>query len=105
MLHHNSYVCICNACTRVHLHGDVVAFTQQGLEKLNDNITTQHFQRASNHRDYEALKRIIEKWNRIERLEDNGHSREKCSQTCSNCKAVGHNKRSCTVLQPFHTNC
>ena len=47
------------------LHGDVVAFTQQGLEKLNDNnnITTQHFQRASNHRDYEALKQIIEKWN------------------------------------------
>ena len=86
------------------LHGNVVAFTQQGLEKLND-LTTQHFQRASNHRDYEALKQIMEKWNRIETLEDCGHGREKRTQMCSNCKAVGHNKRSCTVLQPLNTNC
>ena len=48
------------------LHGDVVAFTQQGLEKLND-LTTQHFQRSSDYRDYEALKQILEKWNRIEK--------------------------------------
>ena len=84
------------------LHGDVVAFTQQGLE-LND-ITTQHVQRASNHRDYEALKQILEKLNRIEALEDNGYSRKICCQTCSNCKKVGHNRRSCTVLQPLDTN-
>ena len=85
------------------LHGDVVAFTQQGLEKLND-ITTQHFQRASNYRDYEALKQILEKWNRIEALEDNGYSRKIRCQTCSICKKVGHNRQSCTVLQPLDTN-
>ena len=85
------------------LHGDVVAFTQQGLEKLND-LTTQHFQRTSNHRDYEALQQIMEKWNRIETLQDSGHSRERRILTCSNCKALGHNKRSCSVLRPLNTN-
>ena len=85
------------------LHGNVVAFTQQGLEKLND-LTTQHFQRTSNHRDYEALKQIMEKWNRIETLEDYGHGREKRTQMCSKCKAIGHNMRSSTVLQPLNTN-
>ena len=32
----------------IQLHGRVVRFTQQGLEKLND-LTTKHYQRATNH--------------------------------------------------------
>ena len=30
------------------LHGNIILFTQQGLEKLNDMITI-HFRRSSNH--------------------------------------------------------
>jgi len=43
-------------------------FNQQGLEKLN-NLTTKHFQRASNHQEYNALKQVLEKRNRLELLE------------------------------------
>jgi len=37
----------------IRLHGNLISFTQQGLEKLND-VSTKEFQRASNHRDFEA---------------------------------------------------
>lgn len=78
----------------IKLYGNLLSFTQQGLEKLND-ISTKDFQRASNHRIEESLKQMLEKRNRIEILEDNGHARTKHTQTCSKCKMVGHNKRSC----------
>lgn len=78
----------------LELHGYLVMFSQQGLEKLND-LTTQNFQRASNHRDYEALKQILEKWNHIEALEDSGYDRPKRVQVCSICKVAGYNRRSC----------
>ena len=57
-------------------------FSQQGLEKLND-LTTKHFQHASNHREYDALKQVLEKQNRLELLEDAGSQRIKRVQTCS----------------------
>ena len=52
----------------IRLHGNLISFTQQGLEKLND-VSTKEFQRASNHRDIEALKQMLEKRNRLEHLE------------------------------------
>ena len=57
--HHNcaSISCMALGPMQQLIHGDV---TQQGLEKLN-NLTTQHFQRPSNHHDHE---RIREKWDR-----------------------------------------
>lgn len=79
------------------LYGNIVLFTQQGLEKLND-ITTIHFQRASNHRELEGLKQLLEKRNRIELLESGGYQRTKRAQACSICKQTGHNKRSCPTL-------
>ena len=78
----------------LHLSGNIVMFNQQGLEKLND-LTTKHFQRASNHREYDALKQVLEKRNRLKLLEDDGHQRTKRVQTCSICKLTGHNRRSC----------
>lgn len=78
------------------LHGNISMFSQQGLEKLND-ITTIHFQHASNHREQEALKQLLEKRNRLEDLEE--HQRTKHVQTCSFCKESGHNKRSCRILK------
>lgn len=78
----------------IRLYGNIVVFTQQGLEKLND-ITTVQFQRASNHRESEALKQLLQKRNRIEELEH--YQRVKQVKTCSKCKQTGHNKRSCSL--------
>ena len=78
----------------IKLYGSLISFTQQGLEKLND-FSTKDFQRASNHRNIESLKQMLEKRNRIESLEDGGYARTKQLQTCSKCKMTGHNKRSC----------
>lgn len=72
-------------------------FTQEGLKKLND-ITTKHFQWSSSHRDEDALKQVLEKRNRIENLEDSGHSRMKQILKCSKCNEPGHNKRSCSQV-------
>ena len=47
------------------LHGDIISFSQQGLEKLND-IMTIYFQHSSNHREKDALKQMLQKQNRIE---------------------------------------
>ena len=79
----------------IRLHGNIVIFTQQGLEKLND-VTTVQFQRSSNHRENEALKQLLQKRNRLEELEC--YQRVKQVKTCSNCKQPGHNKRSCSLL-------
>ncbi len=63
------------------LDGNIVTFSQQGLEKLND-ITTIHYQHSTNHRESEALKQLLEKGNRIEELEY-GYQRSKQVQKCS----------------------
>ena len=78
----------------IYLNGSIVKFIQQGLEKLND-ITTKHFQHATNHQEIQSLRQILEKRLRIETLEERGYQRTKRVQTCSICKQVGHNKRSC----------
>ncbi len=80
---------------------NIVIFSQQGLEKLND-LTTKHFQRASNHQEG-ALKQVLEKRNRIEFLEDSGYQRTKKTQVCSNCQQSGHNRRTCTNSIMPHT--
>ena len=76
------------------LHGSIILFTQQGLEKLNDMMTI-HFQRSSNHRETEAFKQMLQKRNRIEELEIEGHQRIVRTQKCSICNNYGHNKRTC----------
>ena len=51
----------------VQQHKDVNSFNMQGLEKLNDLTTKQYFQ-ATNKREKEFLKQILNKRNRIEYL-------------------------------------
>ena len=80
----------------LQIHGAIVPFTQQGLEKLNDVFTQQYFQ-STNHREYDALKQLLLKQNRLEALTDMGYERTKKVQTCSICKQPGHNKRKCIV--------
>jgi len=57
---------------------NLVIFTQQGLEKLNDQ-TTIDFTKSANHnyRNLDALKQILSKRNRIELLQDDGYQRAK----------------------------
>ena len=86
-MHTSEFIC---------LHGNIIQFTQKGLEKLND-LTTKYFQRSTNHRELSSLRQILEKRSRIELLEDNGFERKINRQVCSICKLPGHNKKTCKV--------
>ena len=78
----------------IRKYGTIGQFTQQGLEKLND-LTTQHFLRSSNHRNLEALKQVLQKRNRLEKLTDSGFKRKVGLHHCSVCGQTSHNKRTC----------
>lgn len=80
----------------MQVHGSILPFTQQGLEKLNHN-TTKNFFRTTYHRGEAALQQLIEKQNRLEHLSDLGAKRQKRFEvTCSNCNQTGHNKLTCS---------
>ena len=51
------------------MYGTLAPFSQQGLEKLSDDLTKDYF-RSTNHRDYDALKQMLLKLNRLEDLTD-----------------------------------
>ena len=77
----------------MRLHGNVVNFCQQGLEKLNDLITKWYF-RSTNY-DSTALAQIMHKQHRIRMLAGKCRRAPKFKLTCSKCKHTGHNKRTC----------
>ena len=80
----------------MRIHGSIIPFTQQGLEKKNDIITKTYF-RSSNHQGEAALRQIIEKQNRIEHMETLGVKKVKVHDVrCSNCNGVGHNRLTCS---------
>lgn len=58
-------------------YGNLITFTQQGLEKLNNQITID-FARNTNHnyRKLDALKQLMQKKNRVESLKDSKVHRE-----------------------------
>ena len=60
----------------IELYGSLLAFSQQGLEKLND-FTTIHYMRASNHhhKDDGALRQLLLKRNRLDVMEDQSVAR------------------------------
>lgn len=76
------------------LYGSISQFSQQGLEKLNDDITKDYF-RSTNHRDSEALKQLLLKLNRLEELNNDNCCREKKEHHCRSCNKTGHNSRTC----------
>ena len=47
------------------LYGSLAPFSQQGLEKLNDNLTKDYF-RSTNHKDCDVLRQLLLKLNRLE---------------------------------------
>jgi len=77
----------------------ICMFNQQGLEKLN-NLTTKHFPRASNHREYNALKQVLEKRNRLELLEMMVIEGQKGSI----CKLTGHNRLLVPLCETYVAN-
>ena len=72
------------------LHGSLLPFTQQGLEKYND-ITTKHYFRSTNHKGTQAF---TQKQNRIEHLHDSGLYTQKKTVKCGNCQQEGHSIRT-----------
>jgi len=77
------------------LYGCIAPFSQQGLEKLNDEITKSYF-RCTNLHDVEALKQLLLKLNRFEELSfDPDCIRTKRVHLCRTCKQSGHNCRTC----------
>ena len=74
----------------------LVIFTQQGMEKLNDQ-TTIDFAKSTNHNyhNLEALKQLVDKRNRIEYLQDSGFQRVPRQNICSVCHDKRHNSRTC----------
>ena len=60
----------------MELHGSILPFTQQGLEKYNDTMTKDYF-RATSHKGEQCLIQILQKQNRMEYLEANGAKRAK----------------------------
>lgn len=84
-----------HVCEFLKLHGSLLPFTQQGLEKYND-VVTKHYFRSSNHKGVQAFIQIVQKQNCLEYLHDAGANKTKLfSMSCSNCKESGHTKRTC----------
>ena len=79
----------------IELYGSLAPFSQQGLERLNDNITKDYF-RSTNHRQ-DALRMLLMKLNRLEELQ--GEERHKQVHHCKLCHNSGHNSRTCPLRQ------
>ncbi|KAJ8048046.1 hypothetical protein HOLleu_00211 [Holothuria leucospilota] len=82
----------------LRLHGNIEHFSQQGLEKLNDNVTA-CFIRSSSQIKMEAFREVMQKQNRIHHLAISCQ-RENVTVSCSICKNSGHNKRTCHGDRP-----
>ena len=79
--------------------GSLAPYSQQGLEKLNDEITKDYF-KSTNHRNKGALTQIMLKLNRLEELTDQQYCRTKHLHMCSICKEMGHNCKTCQTPKP-----
>ena len=78
------------------LYGSITPFSQQGLEKLNDDITKSYF-RSTNHHDISSLHQLLLKLNRIEELTFNPDCiRSKKSSVMWNMSTANHNHRTCS---------
>ena len=76
------------------VHGSILQFTQQGIEKYNDVMTKDYFRSTSHHKE-SSMVQILQKQNRVEYLKSMGSDREKRHTNCSNCLLPGHNRLTC----------
>ena len=70
------HVMICHVGEFMRIHGCLISFTQQRLEKYNDTMTKDYF-RSSSHKGEQALTQIMEKQNRLEYFSDSDVKRPK----------------------------
>ena len=91
------HMVICHVGEFMRIHGCLISFTQQGLEKYNDTMTKDYF-RSSSHKGEQALTQIMQKQNRLEYFNDRDVKRPKHHDIqYSNCGISGHNKLSCVL--------
>lgn len=89
----------------MRVHGSILAFTQQGLEKFNDTMTKDYF-RATCHRNEQALVQILQKRNRMEHMKDMDTVRAKHhAVSCSFCGKEGHNRLTCSTSSYITKTC
>jgi len=88
------HVLVAHIPTFLEKFGSLAIFSQQGLEKLNDDITKAYF-KSTNHHNKTAMIQIMLKLNRLESLTDNNYQRTKQMHTCTKCKESGHNSKTC----------
>ena len=71
----------------MRMHGCLISFTQQGLEKYNDTGTvTKDYFRSTSHKGEQALTQIMQKQNKLEYFNDSDVKRPKHHDVlCSNC--------------------
>ena len=82
----------------IQMYGCITPFAQHGFDKFNDKTTKNYF-RSTIQRRLDALRKIVQKRNRIEYLEDLGCQKGKRSVTCGNCNLESHNIKICS--SPF----
>ena len=74
----------------MNIHGSILPFIQQGLEKYNDIVTKSYF-RSTRHQGEKALLQVMQTQNRMDFTFDNGVGIQKRNE--SRCGINGHNKR------------
>lgn len=89
------HVLVAHIPTFLKKFGSLAIYSQQGLEKLNDEITKAYF-KSTNHHSNTAMIQIMLKLNRLETLTDGNYQRTIRVHTCCKCKKVGHNTKTCT---------
>ena len=91
------HLLVCHIGEMVYIHGNLSNFTEQGLEKLNDNVSKWYFRSTSFNKDT-VLKQIILKQNRIRTLQVNGGDIiRKFKQCCKKCKSKEHSTQQCSI--------
>lgn len=88
------HIFYCHVVEMLEIHGQISLFTQEGLEKLNDQSTVNFFS-ATNRKGAQALKQLLLKAKRITYYQDNGYTREHGKRHCSRCGHPGHYKVKC----------
>ena len=111
---------MCHCGQFLRLHGSLLQFTQQELEKYNDRLTKMFFRwvskyacvglnneylytvyvcvctcRSTNMKGNDALVQIMQKHSRISILRNLGVARDVRSVTCRNCGGEGHYHLTC----------
>ena len=78
----------------LHLHGNIAQFTQQGLERINDLLSTMYF-KSTNQSRKTALKQLLLKHKRLQYYIDHKYPQPPRPYTCTACGETGHSVKSC----------